>query len=722
MHPFQKQTFSAVILLFCLFLSAKTAFSQKVFDLEITGDYRNMTMIEMFLDIEKHYPARFFYDPTVLPYYKIEQDYNREPLFNILQKMLPQHGLVSAGARDNGIIICRKSDLTQTYLRDLLRRWDEKKIEMPEFLTPVELALQTGVPPASTDKTIAVTGIVLDDQNKEPIPGIVVKGNEPGVGATTDRLGRFKINLPPGEHLLIVNYIGYRETRVLLQVYQAGDISIPLQVRALELAGVEVIGNKAANKQTAVATGVEMLSTQTIKEIPSFMGEADVVKSLLVLPGVSTVGEGSSGFNVRGGNVDQNLVVQDELPFFNTSHVLGFFSVFNPDLVRSTTLYKGHIPARFGGRVASALDVRLRDGNFEGWHGSAGAGFASGKLTVEGPVWKDRVSVLVGARASYSDCMLKTAKLPEVKQSSAWFNDVNAKVSWRVGKNGSITGSFHRSQDYFRYAQQFGYQWRTQGGSFSWRQGWNEKFLTSITAATGNLKNTYFLPEGYDAFTLDNGLSFRNLNAQATLLFFANHEITTGVQWNRTSMLPQELTPRGDLSGIAPKTVQLENGEELAAFVEDELKVTKWITLSAGLRFSHFRTLGPNDVFSYEPNAPYSAETIIDTIRYGKNSASQTYQGPEPRFSLNVRLGRQNSLKVSYNMLRQYLHLISNTTAATPADLWQVSNRYLRPQVSDSYGAGWFYTQIDKRWETSVEFFTAIPKTCRPIRILPVCC
>ena len=682
-----------------------TASGQKIFSLEITGDYREATMIEMFIDLEKHYPIKFYYDPDILPYYKVGYDCKGRNLYNLLQTMLPPHNLTCIAARENGIVICRKTDMNAAYVTALLQKWDDNKIELPEFLTALELSRQTGSPPASGAATVEVEGVVNDEQNKEPIAGALVRTDSTGSGAATDRFGRFKLNMAPGSHTLTVGFVGYRDAKVQLQVYQGGQIEIPMQIRALELGAVEIQGNKSANKQTSVSTGVELLSTQTIKDLPSFMGESDVVKSLLVLPGVSTVGEGASGFNVRGGNIDQNLVIQDELPFFNTAHVLGFFSVFNPDLVRSTTLYKGHIPAQFGGRIASVLDVKLRDGSFAEWHGSAGAGLASAKASVEGPLWKNKLSILAGARMSYSDWMLKLAKLPDVKSSSAWFNDLNAKISFRSGKNGTVSAGAHRSEDFFRYAQQFGYQWKTTGANMAWRQTWGESFITTVSGALGKLQNTYFQPEGTDAFELDNGLEFRTANLAASLLSVAGHEIQAGAQWNRSNPLEQSLRPRGSASGVLPKSTQQENGEEIAVYAGDEFRISEKIGLYAGLRYSRFRTLGPNNVLVYEPGVPYSEETVVDTLLYGPNEASQSYGGLEPRVSLNIRLDDQNAVKFSYNRLRQYLNLISNTTAATPTDTWQPANRYLRPQVSDSYNCGWFFTKDDKRWETSVELF-----------------
>jgi hypothetical protein len=692
------------VLLLAFLTASLSARAQKIYDLEITGDYREVTLIEMLLDIEKRYPVRFYYDPDILPYYKIGYEATGQTLFHILQTLLPRHSLTLTTVRDNGIIICRKADLNAAYAQALLKKWDEQRIELPEFLQPLALALQVGEAPASRAATVAVRVLVIDEETKEPVAGVVVRGETPQLGATSDRFGRFELSLTPGRHTLTIAALGYRETHVALEVYQAGVVTVEMQTRALELATVEIQGNKAANKQTSVTPGVELLSTQTIRELPSFMGEADVVKSLLVLPGVTTVGEGASGFNVRGGNIDQNLVVQDELPFFNTSHVLGFFSVFNPDLVRSTTLYKGNLPARFGGRTASALEVKLRDGSFTDWEGSAGVGLAAAKAAVEGPLWKDRLSVLAGVRASYSDWMLKRARLPEVNTSSAWFNDATAKLSFRGGENSLVSAGFHRSDDYFRFSQQFGYSWRTTGGNAAWRQTWNQHLLTTVTAAAGRVENLYFQPQGSDAFELSSGLAFQSAQAQALVLGVPGHELQAGAQWNRTDVLPQSLRPYGPASGQAPRTVDLESGEELAFYVDDEFDLTSRIALYAGVRYSLFRTVGPGQVLTYEPGAPYSVATASDTLQFAAGATVQRYGGIEPRLSLSVRVTTQHSVKLSYNRLRQYLHLISNTAAATPADVWQVSNRYLRPQVSDNYGVGWFFTAATQ-WEASVEGF-----------------
>lgn len=692
------------ILLMLFLLLPITARAQKVFDLNIYGDYRGTTLLEMLLDLEKRYPVKFYYDPDVLPYYTINYRFEGETLFDILQNILRSNGLVCTSARENGIVLCRPGDLNSEYIGKLLQKWDNDKIELPDYLTSLEIVLTVGQPPASPT-AVRLEGLVYDEQSKEPIPGVLIKVEGQEGGATTNALGRYVMELPAGSYQLKVKNIGYRETLVMLDVFQGGSLDVPLQVHALSIKAVEIQGNKVANKQTSVGTGVEMLSTQTIKDLPSFMGEADVLKSLLFLPGVITVGDGAAGFNVRGGNIDQNLVIQDGMPFFNTSHVLGFFSVFNPDLVRSTTLYKGHMPARFGGRTASALEVKLRDGDFSNWHGNVGIGLAAAKAYIEGPILKDKLSVIAGVRGSYSDWMLKLVRSPDVQNSSAWFNDAHAKLSFSGGTRTTLSAGFQHSDDFFRIAEDFGYEWGTTGGDVQWRQTWTDNIVSTLTATAGKVKNRYFELSAPNSFTLDNGLGFATVQAQTIWFGSEKHEVSGGLQWNMTQTLPQDLQPKGEMSGVTPKQIDQENGEEWAVFIDDDYKINEKWNLYAGLRYSYFSSNGPATVLQYEPGFPPDPATVTDSLFYEKGDVTKTYGGAEPRLALNYRLTRQHSIKLSYNRLQQFMHLISNTTAATPADVWQPSNTFLQPQVSDNFSVGWFYTTPDNRWEASLEMY-----------------
>jgi outer membrane receptor protein involved in Fe transport len=694
------------LILLGIVLSGTWANAQTALNREITADYQDITLIEVLLDLERRYPpTKFYYEPEVLPYYKIKFKTPGTSIFDALQTILPENGLVCAASGDHGVIICKKTDLNRPYISKLLKKWEEGSVEMPEFLQPVQLRFTLGSAP-SEPGTVVVKGNLLDDQSREPMPGAIVRLDPPLTGAaTTNALGQFTLKLPANGEVanLRVEYPGYRVLLAEVTVFQAGSIELPMQQRLQNLQEVVISGNKAADRVSNTSTGLEQISTQMIKELPSFAGEADVVKSLSILPGVSTVGEGAAGFNVRGGNIDQNLVLQDGLPFFNTSHVLGFFSVFNPDLVGNTTLHKGHIPASYGGRISSVLDVQLRQPNFREWHGSAGLGLLTGKAYVEGPVVREKLAVIAGARASYSDWLLKQAKLPSVRDSRASFWDFTGKAVWRYADNGSVEFSGHTSTDYFRFGLDFGYEWATNGGAAIWRHAFNEKWIWQAQAALGQLTNTYFTPEGFDAFSLSSGLQYQRGRTSMLWIPKPSHEVRFGVEWNRSTVLQQNFEPLAEDLGVRPRQVPGQQGAELGFFAEDEWKVTDRISVYAGLRYSTFRQIGEGRTYLYAPDQPITVLNTIDTAFFVQGATMQRYGGFEPRLSANYRLNEKASIKASYNRLRQYLHLISNTTAATPADIWQVSTPYIPPQIGDSYSVGYYHK--NKYYEHTVEGF-----------------
>ena len=677
---------------------------QGALDLPISGNYKGITFIEMLLDLEKNYPLKFYYEPQYLPYYKIDYSFTEVPLFSVMQKMLPENGLVCVSQGTKGVIICKKTDLKKEYLLDLVARWDSNTVALPDFLRPDERSIDCGSGAPVAGQKASITGRLIDEQSLEPLAGALVQGPV-GIGAISNNLGEFSLKLEPGVVDFRIMYPGFRELILHLNVISSGKFDISLQQRLENLQEVVIQGNQAANKMTVNATGLDALPTSTIKELPAFMGEADVIKSLSILPGISTVGEGAAGFNVRGGNIDQNLVLLDGLPLFNTSHVLGLFSVFNPDLIGTTTLYKGHIPAHFGGRSASVLDVQTRAPNYQSWHGSAGIGLSNAKLTLDGPLWRNKIALLAGTRLSFSDWMLKQARLPKVKESSARYGDVSGKIAFRTNKQGSFELSGLHSSDYFRYASDFGYRWANTGFSGILRQAVGEQLFFSLQSSAGRIENVYFDPAGSDGFELHSGLEHLRSTAQLSFVGWKKHEIRTGLEWTRHVLLPQERKPFGTTSAILPLQSMQNRGDEYALFLEDDWSINSRISLNAGLRYSQYRQLGPARVFQYENDFPGLATEITDTTDYSSGTTAYQAGGAAPRIAVNVRLDEDQSLKFSYNRTRQYIHLISNTTAATPADIWQVSNRYIPPQIGDNFGLGYFRNFQDKAWESSLEIF-----------------
>ncbi len=542
-------------------------------------------------------------------------------------------------------------------------------------------------------------GKITNLETQAPIAeaNILIEKLEKGI--TTGKNGIYRIVLPTGPHQIRIQYVGMQTVVKNIFLYSSGRLDIGMQEATVDLAEIVVEGKAADENIREVTTGIEKLSIKEIKTLPAFLGEVDVVKSLLLLPGVQTVGEGASGFNVRGGRTDQNLVLQNGAPLFNTSHVLGFFSVFNPDITEDFSLYKGFIPAQYGGRASSVLDVGLRDGNYQQYKVQGGVGLVSSRLAVEGPIIKVKTSFLAGGRISYSDWILRQVKQINVRQSAASFYDINAVLSHRFSQKSNLSLSYYQSHDYFRYSNQYGYTWGTQLGNVRWKNLIAPNLSSMSTAVYGDYSSTFFDPEGFDSFHLQNGIQYLQFKQNFLYTYFDQHTINAGTEWIRYDSKPEIAVPYAETSAVTPERIEKEQGRELSVYVNDEIVLNPRISVAVGLRYSSFQNVGPYAVLQYQN------QVITDTVGYAKGDVIKQYGGLEPRVAARFSLGKSNSLKLSYNRMRQYIHLISNSTAPTPVDIWQMSNTYLPAQRADNFSVGYFQNFSENTWETSVEFY-----------------
>lgn len=551
---------------------------------------------------------------------------------------------------------------------------------------------------------VLLEGIITNFATGQPIPGASVLIDGLGRGTTTDNKGSYRLLIPVGEYKMIIQHIGMDPLNKRVILYSNGKLSFELGEKPIGLSEVIVEGNVNDSNIKSVFTGVEKLSLKDIKELPSFLGEVDVIKTLLLLPGVNTVGEGATGFNVRGGRIDQNLVLLNGAQLFNSSHVLGFFSVFNPDATEEFTLYKGYIPARFGGRLSSVLDVKMKNGNYEKIKVKGGVGVAASRLVIEGPVKEGKTSFLIGGRSSYSDWILRLARDIDVKNSNASFYDVNANLSHSVNEDNSLSLSFYGSHDKFKFSNQFGYQYQTRLLNFKWESALSQDLLSDFTGVYGIYNSTFFDPEGPDAFNLENGIEYYQLKQNFVYTPFEKHIFNGGAELVIYKNKPEILKPFDENSAIDAEEVTKERGRELSFYISDDITLSRWISFSAGLRYTVFQNVGPDEVFLYSDNSSREVQNITDTIFFEDGDVIKEYSGFEPRLSTRIVLGSSSSLKLSFNRTRQYIHLISNTTSPTPVDIWQVSNTYIPASASNNFFAGYF-RNFNNQWETSLEVF-----------------
>lgn len=557
----------------------------------------------------------------------------------------------------------------------------------------------------SSNPQIDLLGTVMDPLSGKVVNEVEIAIDSLQFGVYTDEDGKFQMNIPQGYHTVTVRAVGYAEVKKYVRAYESSQWNIELDMEAYKLPEVLLQAQATDRNVSGVATGLAQLNIEEIQRLPAFLGEADVVQAVLSLPGVNTVGEGASGFNVRGGGIDQNLILLNESILFNASHVLGFISLFPPDLVEQVDLYKGYIPATYGGRVSSVMDVKMKTGNRENIQLKGGVGFIGSRLALEGPLNNDKTTFTLGIRTSYSDWFLNLVDDPDVNNSEAWYGDLYGSITHRWNEKHISSASIFGSRDRFQFSEEFGFTWRTNSINVDWRYLINQRFSLSTSILRGNYQNTNFELAGQRASTLANDLVYTKLKQYLIWSPLNRITFTTGWEAIQYDPEPERRTPNGDESTIREEEVEKDKGREIALFTDVNYTPFTRLSISAGIRYSFFHELGPSTYFLYDPNLPLSEESIIDTVQSSKGEIITRYNGWEPRVSIRANVDDKTSVKLSYHRLYQYIHLISNTTASTPVDIWQVSNVHITPQFADQLSIGIFRNFFDNRWESSVELY-----------------
>ncbi|MEQ1584796.1 MAG: TonB-dependent receptor [Cyclobacteriaceae bacterium] len=551
-----------------------------------------------------------------------------------------------------------------------------------------------------------ISGYVKDAANGEALIGATIYVKSLSTGATTNVYGFYSLTLQSGSYDLEMSYIGFATQAKSLMLSENIRIDIELQSEERQLEEVVVISTKDLEGVKAMEMSTNRLDMKTILKIPAFLGEADVIKSLQQLPGVSTVGEGASGFNVRGGSVGQNLILLDEATVYNSSHMLGFFSVFNPDAVKDTKLYKGAIPAQYGGRIASLLDVRMKEGNNKDYEVNGGIGTIFSRAAVEGPLFDGDGSFIVAGRRSYIDVLARP--FVEVLQEGGALNfyDLTGKANYNINKRNRIFISGYTGRDKFFFDKSQGFSWGNNTGTIRWNKIFNDRLFANFSGIFS--RYDYSLQFGEN--DLDNfkwNSSIRNVTFKPSFSYFINasNEISFGGEVNYYSFEPANAsgTSNGDEIDISlPEKYNLES----ALYLGNSQRLTSRIFVDYGLRYSYFMGFGPGTQYTYNDTIPGRRRTVINEENFEQGEITSTYQNFEPRVSMKVELNDVSSIKASYNRMAQYLHLISNTTASNPLDVWTPSSNNTKPELSDQWALGYFRNfGKEQMFEFSVEAY-----------------
>ena len=555
-----------------------------------------------------------------------------------------------------------------------------------------------------SNQDVMVTGTITSDSGV-PVTGVTISAETFRYFDYSDEQGRYLLEMPAGKYRITIKHVGMKTVYLRLHVVSGGVHNIAMIEGATALPELVISSRPIDSNVKQSLPGLTKMNVQEIRTLPTLMGEVDVLKSLQLMPGVTSVGEGSSGFNVRGGRVDQNLVLLNDVPLFNTSHALGFVSAFSQDVIKDFSLYKGNVPANLGGRAASVVEITSRRGDFQKWKYQGGVGPISSRFTAEGPIKTEKTSLLLGGRISHANWALKMASDPDVSRSKLSFYDGFAGLSHRISANSSADITFYASQDDFQFSDQFGYSWNNYILNGKWQALANRKASPVLSVSYGHFKSTLIDPSGIDASELTNTMNYLQFSETVNYVPDDKHTIVAGLAGIGYFPRSEELTPYKGNPAIVRQSAAKDTGVEWAVFANDDYQISERFSISVGLRYSHYSHLGADTIYTYTEGLPKSVSTIEDTSYYSDFESITSFGGLEPRISARINVTPSQSIKLSYNRMRQYIHLISNTTAPTPIDLWQVSNEYLQPQIADNFSLGYFLNLNDNEWETSAEVF-----------------
>jgi len=547
-----------------------------------------------------------------------------------------------------------------------------------------------------------ISGAVLDSVSNRPI-GAATISLDKQVSHVSDSNGHFTFNTFPGPHILRVSAVGYFHKVIRVNALRDTSVSIFLPTDFFQMQDIVISSKKADANVNTVQMGQVQVNMTQLKKAPVVLGEADIFRSLLLQPGVTTVGEGAAGYNVRGGNIDQNLVLLDGAPLFNTFHLLGFFSAINPDLVQNATLFKGNIPAEYGGRVSSLLLMNTKPGNLSRPTLSGSVNPFSLHLNASAPIIKEKLSISGGARVAFPDYILSLFPT-YIKNSSAFFYDANLRLQYKINSNHNIAISGYHSYDRFNFPGDTLYSWNSSTLSFLYNGKLAKNLNASVSAVySQNDAENHSQDKNFE-YKLNTSVKYKEAKAQ---IWYAknNFEIRAGANTGRYEIQPGDFGPNAPNSNVGYIHIQREYGRESAAFFSSSWEPLSGFAFEAGLRYSSYQFLGPSMQYVYDPSRPKSKESIVDSNYFSKDEVIQSYAGWEPRVSVKINITSNSSLKLSYNRSYQYIQLISNTTAVTPIDFWKLSDPYILPAKSDQYVAGFFANFKDNMFATSIEGF-----------------
>lgn len=694
--------------------------SQEVKTLIITKDYDGLSWNNFVKKTEANYDVKFYYHPDSIPDIKINVHRDSASLLSVLNRNLRQkqffasmdaygHIFITKNYKINTMVTEGFFDAVQP--EEEIDTADVKKAVDTEYLKTRKEYVTRKVTIGSKKKGIGskyftVSGYVTHAKDGSPIIGGTIYVKELETGTATGDDGYYQMKLRKGNYTFVYNSIDSKEQTYQATGYSDGKLDVVLDPDLVELDEVEIFSGRDDNVR-GIQMGYIKLDAKNIKEIPVVLGERDILKVALLMPGVQTVGEGSSGFNVRGSPADQNMFYLSKIPVYNSSHFFGFFSAFNPDVVDEFTLYKSNIPAYYGGRLSSIFDIDGKNGNQENFSARGGISPITARLMVEGPIAKGKLSYLAGIRATYSDWVLKMVKDPDIQNSNAYFGDAVINLTYNVNKKNRISLYGYFSRDNADLSNQTKFMYENLGGALSWFHIFSNKLNMELSL---DVSNYSFEEQNQEleiaAYNQNYALRHNEIDLRFNYTPNDKHIVTAGIGSVLYNINNGDFLPLNDASLVIPKYLGEEKGLESNIYISDEWKVMPNLIVYGGLRFNYYSQLGPATVYNYQDGKSRTPENIIDTLYFSNNQSVKSYNGIDYRVAATYMFNPNMSVKASYNRLHQYIFMLSNTIALAPTDKWKLADYYIEPMVGDQVSVG-LYTNLGKRrmFEFSLEAY-----------------
>ncbi|WP_029271783.1 TonB-dependent receptor [Flavobacterium sp. KJJ] len=712
-----------VILTLVLVLLNLISFAQNSNE-KITVEYKNETLSSIIKSLESNTAYKFYYDPTWVDANKtlISGSFNNVTVDELLDKILNKTDL-------NFIVLNKKIILTlhNTIHQDLPANYfpdapvanesnsNQNSGDNPVFYQQYDSVNSYSVTKKgsvifigkenkdTSKKTFTVSGFVRNEETGKPEPSIYIKVRNKNISTSTDPDGHYTLQLPRGTNVIEIKSLSHKEVVKTLMVYDDGDFDINVNEKSNQLDEV-VIKKKGQKTVENVVSGLVSIDIEGMKNVPLILGERDILKVATTFPGIKTTGEGSAGFNVRGGKEDQNLILLDNAVLYNPQHFLGFFSAINPYTAKKADIYKGSIPADFGGRLSSVFDITTKNGNPEKFSGEGAIGPVTSNLSFGLPIQKNKSSLLFGARATYSDWILKALDNEDLKNSEAGFYDGILKYNNAINKNNNLEATIYYSHDRFSISSDSVYKYSNRLASAKWDHTFNKKHKAAFIFTNSEYKfNIDYHSDDINSFDFGYKIDESQIQAKFNYAFNEKHNFSYGVASKLYNISPGYQHPTKPEATLISTDIEKEKALESGIYFADNYKLSDKLLIDLGLRYSFYASLGPADVNIYQPGLPLGDASIVRTDHYDNNEVVKTYGGLEPRFAARYFFTEDFSIKAGYDMTRQYIHLLSSNVTQSPTDTWKLSDTNVKPQSAQQVSLGLYKNLKDEEYELSLE-------------------